>query len=195
MKKLLLAPFLLASLFSLCGELKANPRYSNSGPIPAASAQRWYMVTIATKQQKTATGFSQCPLRNYWYYVYSEEKGKYIKKRSTVPAPICDHTHNHIFTFSKWIDTDQAPVQPSNIAFKSLAECNAQARAIKNFYDSHPYDGVILSHTHNLGEKGGWDKNPNLYYVNAAHHEHSAQLSSSSRFYFNHKCIKGTVDY
>ena len=189
MKRLLIAPFLLASLFSFGGELKANPRYSNSGKTPTASAQRWYMVTIATKQVKIPASFSSCPLRNY----YTSNNGTFNKSSS--PANICDPSHNHIFTFSKWLDYESALGQPNNIAFKSLAECNAQARNIKNFYDSHRFDGSLLSHSHYLGEKGGWGKKPNLYNKYSSTHEHTSELGETSRFYFIHKCIPGTVDY
>ena len=192
MKKLFLAPFLLASLFSLGGELKANPRYANSTPTPTASVERWYMVTIATNQRKSFTGYTPCPLRSYWYY----SNGTKVKSQNK--DSICrEDKHNHSFTFSNWIDTDQAPVQPSNIAFKSLAECNAQARVIKDFYDSYRYDQTISRHRHWVSNgPGGWDKKPNLWFRGSYdEHEHSTQGISTSRFNFVHKCIKGTVDY
>ena len=191
MKKLLLAPFLLASLFSFGGELKAHPENSNSRPTPAASAERWYMVTIATQQRKVVTDFSDCPLRYYWYF--SPITGLY--KASTSPTNICDPTHNHVVTFSDWNDTEQTPIPPSNIAFKSLAECNIQARAIKRFYKSHPYDKTIYSHSHYTGETGTSSEFPDLYSRDSSKHEHSTVVGDISRFYFKHTCIPGTVDY
>ena len=81
MKRLFFAPFLLASLFSFGVELKANPRYSNSTPTPTASAERWYMVTIATNQRKTFQGYSPCPLRSYWSWMNGNKVKERIKNK------------------------------------------------------------------------------------------------------------------
>ena len=53
MKKLLLAPFLLASLFLFCGELKANQDSgSQDGIQPMARSDQWQMLRFIFRYQK-----------------------------------------------------------------------------------------------------------------------------------------------
>ena len=191
MKKLLLAPFLLAILFSFGGELKAHPENSNSRPTPLASTQRRYMITIATQQRKVDTDLSDFPLNYFWYTSFVTGR----ETRSTSPTNIWGPTHYHGFTFSDWNDTEQAPVPPNTITFKSLAECNIQARAIKRFYKSHPFDKSIYLHSHYTDEKSTSAEFPDLNSRYFDTHEHFSVIGDISRFYFKHTCILGTVDY
>ena len=63
MKKLLLASFLIVSLFSFCGELKANPdsRYELPDPRSSLSERQsksrdaWYLLNQNTVQKKIIT--------------------------------------------------------------------------------------------------------------------------------------------
>ena len=52
MKKLLLAPFLLASMFSFGGELKAHPENLNSKTTPTAAVNRWFLFSYAFREEK-----------------------------------------------------------------------------------------------------------------------------------------------
>ena len=138
------------------------------------------MVTIATQQKKQSNSYSDCPLRYYW----NRNNAQIIDVRSLNPAKICDPRHNHVFAFSDWNDTEQAPIPPSTIAFKSLAKCNIQARAIKRFYKSHPFDKSIYSHAHYTGATGTSNLHPDLYCRNNIVHEHPPVIGGISRFYF-----------
>ena len=94
MKKLLLAPFLLGSLFSFGGELKAHPENSNSRPTPTAAVNRWFLFS----------------------YAFREEKNVTMKVENSVGTK-----HTHPLNLGSWGFGESVPVPSSFVAFTSQA--------------------------------------------------------------------------
>ena len=136
MKKLLLTPFLLASLFSFGGELKAHPTRmdSTSKRTPVAAVNRWYLLSYATREEKNI-------------YVYPNSK------------TLIKHDHSYT-TIGTWGFGESVPVPPPSIAFKSQQECELQASRINSFYSERlPKD---YEHTHTVIPQSGFSDAVNI---------------------------------
>ena len=126
-KKLLLAPFLLASLFSFSGELKANPVDLTSKRTPTAAVNRWYLLSYATREERNIT-------------------------MGLLSNPPLKHHHNSTLAIGTWGFGESVPVPPPSIAFRTKAACDVEALKIKSFYSARlPKD---FSHEHYITDKG-----------------------------------------
>ena len=169
MKKILLAPFLLASLFSFGGELKAHPENSSSRITPTASATRWHMIAVASREEKILLDFSGgngCNGGSYY----------------------CKQKHNHNWELmDHWGFVESVAVPTNNIFYKSQAMCNAEGNKIKQFLENGRFStSRSYEHTHEIYKPNDYD------YINTKH-SHAISKGYRIRVYF--KCIKGTVDY
>ncbi len=134
MRKLLLAPFLLASLFLFGGELKANQDSSSQDGIqPMARSDHWQMLRFVFRYRKSPLwGEDNCtPKKN--------DK--------------CIKNHRHIgstgkFAISSFRGTDQGPM-----IFDSKSACINEAHSLKTFYSSVP-DTSYLYHSHEVKGEG-----------------------------------------
>lgn len=135
MKRLLLAPFLIANLFSFCGELKANQDSSSQDGIqPMARSDQWQMLRFVFKYKKNPLwGEDNCTPKN--------------KKK-------CLKNHRHTGSTGKYaIDyysgTDQGPM-----VFDSSSACTNAANNLKNFYGTIP-ETYNFNHHHEVKGEGG----------------------------------------
>jgi len=134
MKKLLLAPFLLASLFSFGGELKANQDSSSQDGIqPMARSDHWQMLRFVFRYRKSPLwGEDNCtPKKN--------DK--------------CIKNHSHIgstgkFAISSFRGMDQGPM-----IFDSRSACINEAHRLKTFFSSIP-ETNSLYHSHEVRGEG-----------------------------------------
>ena len=171
MKKLLLAPFLLASLFSFSGELKAHPENLNSRITPTASATRWHMVGVASREEKvvrSVTYGNDCKRHGYYWY--------------------CNNNHDHVFELlNNWGYLETIPLPINNVFYKSESMCRAEGNKIRQFLENDVQGSSrSYEHSHRVGNK----KEPSGIYVT-----HSHGIPNAYRNRVRLKCIRGTVDY
>ncbi len=173
MKKLMLAPFLLASLFLFNGELKAHPENSNSRITPTASATRWHMVGVASREEKVVRTFTygnDCTYKDYSWY--------------------CNNNHDHVFELlNNWGYLETVALPINNVFYKSESMCRAEGNKMKQFLENDK-QGSSRSYTHS--HKVGTKKlpRPSGVYVT-----HSHGIPNAYRIRARFKCVKGTVDY
>ena len=146
MKKLLLAPFLLASLFSFGGGLKANPVDSNSKPTPLSTEEVWQMVKVTLNLERRPQGWGD------------NDCSPKIKGA-------CRPKHRHTSTnTSKFAIDDYDGIRGEDpMLFTTQSSCRSSAMALKSFYQSNLLSQYI-GHYHNVRFKAG---------INGSSHNHN----------------------
>ena len=134
MRKLLLAPFLLSSLFSFGGELKANQDSSSQDGIqPMARSDHWQMLRFVFRYRKSPLwGEDDCT---------PKKRDKCIK----------NHFHEGStgkFAINSFKGTDQGPM-----IFDSSSACINEAQSLKTFYGTIPATHNE-NHTHAVKGEG-----------------------------------------
>ena len=134
MKRLLLAPFLIANLFSFCGELKANQDSSSQDGIqPMARSDQWQMLRFVFKYKKNPLwGEDNC-----------------TRKKNNK----CLKNHSHTGTTGKYAIRNYDGVDQGPMIFDSSSACINAANNLKIFYGTAP-ETHSLSHRHEVKGQG-----------------------------------------
>ena len=134
MKRLLLAPFLLASLFSFGGELKANQDSgSQDGIQPMARSDQWQMLRFIFSYQK--------------YPLWGEDNCTRKKNNK------CLKNHSHTGSTGKYAIKDYDGVDQGPMIFDSSSACINAANNLKIFYGTIP-ERHSFSHRHEVKGQG-----------------------------------------
>ena len=135
MKKLLLAPFLLASMFSFGGELKANQDSSSQVDIQpmARSSDHWQMLRFLFRYRK--------------YPLWGEDNCSPKKNDK------CIKNHSHIGSTGKFAISSFRGLGQGPMIFDSSSACINEANSLKSFYSSIPQTNSIY-HSHDVKGEG-----------------------------------------
>ena len=136
MKRLFFAPFLIASLFSFCGELKANQdSISQVDKQPMArSSDHWQMLRFVFRYRK--------------YPLWGEDNCTPKKNDK------CKKNHSHIGSTGKFAISSFRGIDQGPMIFDSSSACINEADSLKTFYSSVP-DTTNLYHSHEVKGEGG----------------------------------------
>ena len=128
MKKLLLAPFLLARRFSFGGELMSDPVDSNLKPTPLSTEQVWQMVKVTLNLERSPLGWGD------------DDCTPKIKSK-------CRPIHRHSSTnTSKFGIREYDGIRAEDpMLFATLSSCRSSAMALKSYYKSNLLSKSILA--------------------------------------------------
>ena len=165
MKKLLFAPFLLASLFSFGGGLKANPVDSNLNPTPLSTEEVWQMIKVSMDLERRPLGWGD-----------NDCSPKIIG----ACRPVHRHTSTNTSKFA--IDGYRGVRGEDPMLFTTQSSCRSSAMALKSFYQSNLLSQTIR-HYHNVRVNAG---------VNGSRHDHN--MIGAKKIDFKYICIRSTSE-